>query len=455
MTFFLEKIQKIRTSLIDGTRNKAILREVFYSFIIKIVSVITGVLLVPILIDSLGNEHYGVWLTLSSIFSWFAFFDIGLGNGMRNKVSEAIAKDQLTLAKEYVSTTYAIVSLIFGVVIVVFLLINNFLDWQTILNIKIIAKDELLLITSVVFTLFLFRFIFQLVGVLYIANHKPSINNLFFTLGNLIAFIIVLFIHSFSEGNILLYGTVITGVPLIILIIANIYAFNFSFKFLSPSLKSIKLHHVHLLLGLGGKFFVIQLSAILLFSTANLFISQLFNANEVVVYNAAFMYYQMPIMVFSIIMSPIWSSVTEAYAREDFEWLNATLKRLNQLSYLFILGIIIMTFISPWVYQIWLGQRVKIPLALSISMALFAILNIYLSPYTSFVNGIGKMKLTLIIVITGSLIYLPLAYVLSKTLNSSAGIVLATCIVNGIGLYFQPVQVNKLINKKFGGIWDK
>ena len=31
-------------------------------------------------------------LTLSSIIGWFAFFDIGFGNGLRNKFAEAIAK---------------------------------------------------------------------------------------------------------------------------------------------------------------------------------------------------------------------------------------------------------------------------------------------------------------------------------------------------------------------------
>jgi O-antigen/teichoic acid export membrane protein len=412
--------------------------------------------MVPLLIDFLDKERYGVWLTMSSIFTWFSFFDIGIGNGMRNNLTKALAANNKTLAKEYVSTTFAIVSIIFGSLLLLFQLFNPFVDWKYILNISSINDFDLYLLTSVVFSLFLLRFIFQLTGVVYIANQKPSINNALITFGSLLSFLIITLLYQFNRtGDLLILGIVLTGAPLLVLVGGTYFAFLGEFKFLKPSLAFVKFKHTKVLLNLGLQFFVIQIAAILLFSTANILITHLFNPSEVVVYSSALTYYQLPIMVFSIIMSPIWSAVTDAYAKEDFDWLKSTLKNLNKLSLFFAFGIIIMLFISQYVFKLWLGERIVIPTMLSISMALFSIINVFLAPYTAFINGIGKIKFSMYMVFLTLFFYVPLAYLFSRWTSSSAGIMFATCLLNIVGLYFQPLQVNKIINNNAHGIWNK
>jgi O-antigen/teichoic acid export membrane protein len=440
----------------SSDRTASVKREILYSFLVKIISVVTGVLLVPLLIDYLDKERYGVWLTLSSVFSWFSFFDIGIGNGLRNKLAEALAMNEKTLAKEYVSTTFAIISIIFVSIILLFQIVNPFLNWQSILNVSIITHKELYVLTSIVFSLFLLRFIFQLTGVIYIANHKPSINNVLTALGSVLAFVLIALLYKLTNtGNLLTLGIVLTGAPLLILIGATFFAFSNQYKYLRPNWSSIKIKHIKSLLNLGVQFFVIQVAAILLFSSANIIISQLFSPSEVVVYSTALMYYQLPIMVYGIIMTPIWSAVTDAYAKRDFTWLKSSLKKLNKLSLLFSAGIIIMIIVSPFVFKIWVGNRVKMPLVLSISMACFAIINVFLSPYTSFINGIGKIRFTMYMVFLTLLFYLPLAYFLAKWLNGSSGIIIATCILNAVGLYFQPLQVKKILTGTAKGIWNE
>ncbi len=94
-------------------RSKLAKKQILYSFFLKGISVAIGLMFVPLLLNYLDAERYGVWLTLTSIVGWFTFFDIGLGNGLRNRLTEALAEDKHQLAKEYVSTTYAIITLIF------------------------------------------------------------------------------------------------------------------------------------------------------------------------------------------------------------------------------------------------------------------------------------------------------------------------------------------------------
>jgi hypothetical protein len=44
---------------------------------------------------------------------WISFFDIGINNGLRNKLTAALAHNDYNLGRKYVSTTYAILFLIF------------------------------------------------------------------------------------------------------------------------------------------------------------------------------------------------------------------------------------------------------------------------------------------------------------------------------------------------------
>jgi O-antigen/teichoic acid export membrane protein len=54
------------------------------SFVIKGASILLSLLLVPLTLDYLNPYEYGIWLTLSSVLMWINYFDIGLGNGLRN-----------------------------------------------------------------------------------------------------------------------------------------------------------------------------------------------------------------------------------------------------------------------------------------------------------------------------------------------------------------------------------
>ena len=70
------------------TRTLNVIKNTFASGIMKVCTLLCSLLIVPITIDYMDNERYGIWMTLSSIIYWFAFMDIGLGNGMRNYMAE-------------------------------------------------------------------------------------------------------------------------------------------------------------------------------------------------------------------------------------------------------------------------------------------------------------------------------------------------------------------------------
>ena len=76
-------------------RSEIAKKNIFYSFFVKGFGIFISLLVVPVTIKFLNPTEYGIWLTLNSILLWINTFDIGLGNGLRNKLSEAFADNDL------------------------------------------------------------------------------------------------------------------------------------------------------------------------------------------------------------------------------------------------------------------------------------------------------------------------------------------------------------------------
>lgn len=431
-------------------------KHILYSFFLQGVSVLIGFVYVPLLLDYLDSERYGIWLTLTSIIGWFEFFNVGLGSGLRNKFAEAVAEGKHELARIYVSTTYAVVGLIFFGVLLLFFVVNPFLSWDRILNTDSVPPEELSLLAALVFGFFILRFVLKLIGVILIADQRPAVYNAFMPLGNVLTLIlIVVLIKVSNEGSLVVLGLLLSVIPALVLLVATVVLFRGRYRRYRPAWSLVNLRLSRDLMTLGQKFFVIQMSAVVLFMTSNMIIIQLLGPEEVTVYNVAYKYFSLPVMVYAIVMTPIWSAVTDAYVKGDFSWLRHTLRRLNRASLLFAGGIFLMLAGSSLVYQLWVGDRVQIPGLLSCCMALYALVNVVLSPYTQFINGFGKLKLTIRVVVVQTLVFIPLAVVLLKSALGVSGVILAIALVNSAGLLYVPLQTHRILAGKARGIWNQ
>ena len=178
-------------------------KQILYSIIVKGSSIIITLLLVPITIHYLNPTKYGIWLTLSSIIGWLTFFDIGLGNGLRNRFAEAIARNDIHLAKILVSTTYALLSLISIGVLSVFLIVQIFLDWTRILNTPSEMGTELRVLAILVVSLFCIQFVFNLIITILTADQKPALANFLNFLINLFSLVLIFTISKLTHGSLL------------------------------------------------------------------------------------------------------------------------------------------------------------------------------------------------------------------------------------------------------------
>lgn len=431
-------------------------KNIAASFLIKGINIAIGLLLVPLTINYLNPTNYGIWITLSSIIGWFSFFDIGLGNGLRNKFAEALAKGDTELARVYVSTSYMAITCIIAVVLILFYIINNFLNWAAILKAGNDAGTihDIGLLAIIVFTFFCLTFLFRLISTILTADQKPAKASLFNLITNILSLAAIVFLINTTQGSLLYLGMIFSGIPVLVFIIANYWFFTHEYKAYAPALRYVEMKKVKDIFSLGAKFFVIQISGVLIFQTNNIIISQLFGPAEVTPYNITFKYFNILMMFFAIVITPFWSAFTEAWVKKDVAWIKEIMHKLIKFWFTLVILGVVMLLAAGSVYEVWVGESIIIPFSLSVLVFTWIILNVWNGMFSHFLNGLGKISIQLYLGAAAAILNIPLAVFLGTKIGIT-GILLANIIVISFPLIIYPIQYKKLINGTAAGLWNK
>ena len=308
-----ERIKNLFTS--QDERNASLRKNILFSAVFKVIGLATSLLIVPVTLDYLDNEVYGIWLTMSSVLYWFAYFDIGLGNGMRNYLTEAISTKNYVEAKSIVSTTFfllSVVAIVLGVVVAVALYA---VDLDKLFNTTLVSGQYLrdTMFVASVFTLMMF--VVKNVGMIFVAMQKYAMNDLLLVSGNVLALFVIYALTRFTEGNLFYVVLAFTMVPVLVYLLASVPVF-IKYANIRPSLKAIDYGLAKQVIGKGLGFFLIQItSCIVIFGSSNLFIARFCGPSDVTVYNIAYKYFNLLAIAYTIVISPLWNAYTDAYVK--------------------------------------------------------------------------------------------------------------------------------------------
>ena len=429
-------------------------KNISASFLIKGLNILINFAFVPLTLSYIDETRYGIWFTVSSVIGWFYFLDVGLGNGLRNKLAEALARGETELARRYISTAYAALLGIIAVIYVLFVMLFGYLDWTVIFNAPRELNHEIGRLIFVVFSFFCLRFVLNLITVILTAMQNPAFKDAFNLAGSLLAFIIVFILTKTTQGSLVLLGAALTFSPVFVLTLGTLILFFSKYKIYRPAPRLVRLAYVRDLLNIGVQFFVIQISAIVVFTTDNMIITQILGPEAVTPYNIAFKYMSAVTLLFGIMVTPFWSAVTDAYVKKDFMWIKNIVKKFKRI-WIGVVGLVIlMVFASPSIYHLWIGDKIKIPFELTALMGLFVVITTWSTIFVQFINGVGKIRLQLYHAIFIGVINIPLSIWLAGYFNSS-GVILATLFCQVIGAVWVPIQYRKIVNGTARGIWDQ
>jgi O-antigen/teichoic acid export membrane protein len=383
-------------------------------------------------------------VTLITLANWIRVFDLGIGGGMRLKLSEAIALNQYTKGRIFISTTYGIIGGLFILILVLFYMINPKLNWQGILNTSIVTQYELIKITTVSITFIVIGFILQTVSLIYLADGNSAAGAIIQLIISSIILVLVWFVSRWAEqGNLLLLAWIATGTPVLVYAVFSAYTFIVKYPHFRPSIKLIKIKETGNLLSLSLQVLVSSVTYMILYGSIPIIIAHLFSPNEVTIFNIAYSIYNVPIVIIGLVTAPILPLVTLAYTKQDYMWIREMLKKMNLISLIISGGTIIMIIISPWIFHIWIGDKVEIPFMLSVSIGIYAIITTIQTPFSTFTNGTGRIKILTIFSPITIVLFIAISLLLSRLLNNVIGVSIALSFIAMVMLIVLPLWLKK------------
>lgn len=459
MSSLLTYINRLRRKLTGGSERGALLRQnVLMGMGVKVGSIVCSLVLVPMTINFVNKTQYGIWLTISSMVTWMAFFDVGFSNGLRNKLAEALAHKDYTQGRSYLSTTYVMLSLIFAAVMLVLLALIRCLDIAPLLKVDASYEAELKVAASVMVVYFCVGFVLRTLSYVLKADMRTAYASLIDFVGQLGVLAVIAVLRQMVEGSLTVLSLALTLPPLLVWVVASVALYSRRYRQLRPSVSLYRHEDVRSLLNLGVKFFIIGLAFIVQFQTSNFLIARFFSVTEVTSYNIVYKYFNVMYMAFFIMIDPFWGAVTNAWSRGERDWIRQAAMKYLRMAGLWLAGGLLMLVASPWIYDLWINRHVSepvsLPFSLSAWMLAYVMCTIVGQIFVMVVNGIGALRIQFYSSLLSPIVFVATTWLLARYVGMGMeSVLIGSIVANFNGLVLAPLQYYKVIIRQKQGIW--
>ncbi len=417
----------------DDPTNKSMM----INTLLRPLSMVLSFLYTPLLLKVLGDEKFGVWTTLLSIISWINYCDIGIGHGLRNILTKELTKKQDEEAKRSISTAYAVLAgiamLIWGMLVFSIYI----LDWNKLLGTGY-AVDVTLIIT---FTFICINFILSLINVIFYSlqlSERVSIGNIVVQIINIIG---VYILGKTGHGNLVDMAVLFGGSTCFVYILNTVLILK-SRKELVFNIRYFSKRKVTSICNIGIKFFIIQISGILLYSVDNILISKYYGASAVTPFNTVYKVFNTVASIYLALIIPIWSRTTIATTEGDIRWIRNTVKKMHIMMIPFVVAFIILIFVYEPLAFIWLGRKLDYANGIILINAIYFSVYLVGSLYAYVLNGMGQVNYQLILNVIEAVINIPFSIYLANHCGLGVfGIKLATTILVSISAITLPINL--------------
>mgnify|MGYP004648117683 CR=1 FL=1 len=432
-------------------KNKVVLKNTIGAFVVKGGALVVSLFTMPAYIKYFNNQAVlGVWFTMLSVLSWMLSFDLGIGNGLRNKLVVAISQNDRLSMKKYISSGLVAISGLVGILSIIGFVAIPFIPWQAVFNISGGISQKTLAISMVIcFGGIMLQFIFNIVNSINYAMQLSAVNNFLALITSVLQLIFILVFNSGDAEKNLVYLSVAHVTCIILpLLIAGIIVFATKLRDCLPNIKYFSKEMAKQVVGLGGMFFYCQILSMLMVAINEFLITSLYLPENVVEYQIYYKIFSLPPMLVALATTPLWSMVTRALAENDFIWLKKLFRRLECLIGIVALCEFILIFCSQFIINIWLrDEAITVNMAYASIFAFYGFAFAYSNIVTTIVNGVGHLK-TQAIIMTALVALKFILIFLLKDVYGWILIVLAVAILVLIYSLFINIRVEKYIKFK-------
>ncbi|KAB2880970.1 oligosaccharide flippase family protein [bacterium] len=386
---------------------------------------------IPIAVNYLGANQYGVWLTISSLLSWLAISDMGFGGmALVNTLSEARGCDDYRMARELISTSFAGLCAISAILFLMFVLSFPFVPWSSVFNAsEFITQRELHQAIVIAFILFVLMFPTSILNAVYLGFQEGYYANGWSIAGSFVSLLAII-MAVVADGGLSLLIVAISGSRLAVFGIALLHLFYVKHPSIRPDFRMVTGKAFYRLFPLGWKYLFQQLAGVVMFQSQPMLITHYLGPAYVSIYIIGQKILSLPLQLVQFYTFPLIPGYGEAKICGDWRWIWSTLRKSSLFSGIFVLATIIpIALLCPIIIEYWVGASL-VPSRFFIAFfSCYVFINALVTPTAVFFTGIEWVGSQAIMALLNGGVTIVLAVILLPILGLS-GMALSM----GIGL---------------------
>lgn len=370
---------------------------IFSSFMARGLSVLISLISVPLTLNYLGAERYGLWLTINSIVGLFAFADLGIGNGLLNVISDAFGKNDVSKARQYTASAFAILTLVALALAILFLMAYPLIPWAHLLNVQSTIAAEEVGPSILIFALcFLIGIPIGIVTKVQAGYQEGYIVHLWSVIGKLMTLGTLLLAIAF-QGGLPLLVLALVGTPLISSIFNTIHFFKFRQPQLWPNVSEVNIAYGKQLLRTGFLFFILQSVGVVAYSSDTLVLTHILGPDAVAQFGVTSQLFGLTAILMNIALTPLWPAYAEAIAIGDVQWVKRVFRRTLTLSVAIAIPLSALLFYFAYdLLNLWIGTKIVPTPLLMLSLAIWHSMTGINNSFAMLFNGAGVIRLQII-----------------------------------------------------------
>ena len=414
----------------------------------RLVAVLVSLVSIPLTVGYLGQERYGVWITLGTLTAWLTVADLGLGNALTTRVAEAYGARRPETARAVIATTFWVLVVVAACLAVVAALAWVSVDWGAFFKVTTLsARAEVGGAVALALAFFVLGFPSAVVPRILLAYQRGAIANGWQALGS-IASLVALVLVIQTRGGLPWLVAALAGAPVAVSLASAIWLFR-SQPELSPAPRYYDRATLRSVGSTGLRFFIIQIAALVLFQSDNLVIAGALGAKEVSGYSIAYRLFGYLVIMQGLVLTPLWPAFTEAAAAKDMDWVRRVFQRALSASLgLGVPAVIALMIGSRWLIQKWTGQSFDLPTSVIVLVALWTLMSIFGNVYATLMNALDHTTFQA----AGGIIMATLNLVLSimwVRTYGVAGVIAGTVVAYGlVSVISQPLYTHYIIFRR-------
>jgi O-antigen/teichoic acid export membrane protein len=398
-------IQSIRTLLYpckhdvetDATRSAERHRRAFLTgatgISARVVSMGISFITVPLALHYLGNERFGLWMTISSVLAMAGFADFGVGNGVLNTVSDAFGRDDPNGIRCAVSSGFAVLTAICTALLTLFFLSYRFISWGNLFRVSSAhARSEAGPAMIVFVVCFALNIPLDVVQRVQLGLQQGFRTNMWQVLSSLMALAgVVAAIHVRAGLPVLVIA--LAGAPILGTAMNAFYFFGISRRDLMPTWRMVSPEVISRITKLGGLFFVLQSVAAISYSADNFIVARTLGAADVTMFSIPQRLFAIIAVPVTMFVAPFWPAYGEASSRGDIVWIRRTLVRTLLVVFATTsVACVGLLLASNRIIVWWVGPQIRPPFLLMLGFAVWTVINACNNTLGVFLNGLSIVR---------------------------------------------------------------